>query len=106
MKIFFGGTFINKEDLEEVKIKHPIKLEYYKRINEEEFIKNDKAKYGISVIKTEYISSNTKVENKDIPYVTNDERKIDKILKIFKDNIVTPIAVEDIISDFSKEYLI
>ena len=37
MKTFFGGTFIEKEKLEEAGINHPIKLEYYKEINEEIF---------------------------------------------------------------------
>ena len=45
MNIFFGGTFIKKENLEEAGIVNPIKLEYYKIINEDEFINKDNAKY-------------------------------------------------------------
>ena len=37
MNIFFGGTFIRKEELKEAGIDYPIKLEYYKIINENEF---------------------------------------------------------------------
>lgn len=102
MKTFFGGIFIEKEKLEEEKIYHPIKLEYYKKINEEEFINRKNNKFGISVVKTEYLPEGTKVERKDIKYLTNDESKIDKILKLFKDNEVTPIGVEDVICDLSK----
>ena len=36
MRTFFGGNFIKEEMLSEAGIYHPIKLEYYKRINEDE----------------------------------------------------------------------
>ena len=48
MNIFFGGTFIKKENLEEAGIVNPIKLEYYKIINEDEFIKLSKQIYDIT----------------------------------------------------------
>ena len=63
MRTFFGGTFITKEKLEEAGIKHPIKLEYYKEINEDS-INSGKAKYGIYIVKTEYIPNDLKVETK------------------------------------------
>ncbi len=103
MKTFFGGIFIEKKKLEEEGIKYPIKLEYYKRINEDEYINKEKSKYGISVVKTEYLPENTKVEKKEIKYLTNDEEKIEKVLKIFKDNEVTPIGVEDVMSDLYRK---
>lgn len=102
MKTFFGSVFMKKEDLKEAGIDYPIKVEYYKRINEDEIIKKNNPRYGISVVKTEYIQDNIKIEHKEIPYITNDESKIDKILKIFKENEVTPIAAEEIICDFWK----
>ena len=104
MNSFFGGIFIEKKKLEGEGIRYPIKLEYYKRINEDEIIKKENPKYGITVIKTEYIPNNTKVERKDIKYLSNDETKINNIYKIFKNNEVTPIAVEEIISDLSKKF--
>ena len=102
MKVFFGGRFIEKEKLENEGIFHPIKLEYYKRINEEEFIKGNNNKFGISVVKTEYLQETTKVEQKDIKYLTNDEAKIEKLLNLFKENEVTPIGVDDVICDLYK----
>ena len=98
MKTFFGGVFIEKEKLEEAGIKHPIKLEYYKEINEEE-INSGKEKYGIQIVKTEYIPDNLKIETKSIKYVTNDELEENRILNIFKENQVTPINSEEVISD-------
>lgn len=102
MQIFFGAKFIEKEKLKEVGINYPIKLEYYKQIHEDEVIKKNKPKYGISVVKTAYVPNNTIVEGKDIEYLSNDERKIDKILRIFKDNEVTPICVEEILVELNK----
>ena len=102
MKTFFGSIFIKKEKLEEAGIKHPIKVEYYKIINEDEFIKKDKAKYGIKIVKTEYLENDTKVEDKTIQYLSSNEQKINDSLKILKENEVTPISVQDVICDFSK----
>lgn len=99
MRTFFGSAFINKEKLEEAGIEHPIKLEYYKQINEDEINSHGKAKYGIHIIKTEYIPDNLKIETKSIKYVTNDELEEDKILNIFKENQVTPINSEEVILD-------
>ncbi len=102
MKIFFGGTFIEKEKLEEAGIEHPIKLEYYKIINEDEFVKKNNEKYGIKIVKTEYLQNDTKIEDKTIKYISNNEQKVNDILEILKHNEVTPISVQDIICDFSK----
>ena len=102
MKTFFGSIFIKKEKLEEAGIKHPIKLEYYKIINEDEFINKDNAKYGIKIVKTEYKNDNSKTEDKTIQYLSNNEQRIEEILHILKENEVTPICVQDVICDFFK----
>lgn len=99
MRTFFGGKFIEKEKLLEAGINYPIKLEYYKKINEEQFTRNENAKFGIIVIKTEYFNNDVKVEDKEIKYLTNDEQKIEKILNIFKENEVTPVGVDDVLAD-------
>ena len=105
MKTFFGSIFIEKEKLEEAGVEHPIKLEYYKIINEDEFINKSNAKYGIKIVKTEYLDNDTKVEDKTIKYLSSNEQKINDILTILKDNEVTPICVQDVICDFSKTSL-
>ena len=51
------------------------------------------------IIKTEYKPEYTKVENKQIKYVTNDEIEANQILNIFKTNQVTPINSEEVIVD-------
>ena len=105
MKTFFGSIFIEKEKLEEAGIEHPIKLEYYKIINEDEFISKSNAKYGIKIVKTEYLDNDTKIEDKTIKYLSSNEQKVNDILTILKDNEVTPICVQDVICDFSKTWL-
>ena len=99
MKTFFGGTFINKETLEEAGIEHPIKLEYYKQINEDDIKSKDKAKFGIIIIQTDYIDNKANTKTKEIKYITNDEIQEEKILNIFRENQVTPINSEEIIAD-------
>ena len=103
MNIFFGGTFIKKENLEEAGIVNPIKLEYYKIINEDEFINKDNAKYGIKIVKTEYINDDVKTENKEIKHLSDNEEKTNQILEVLKRNEVTPIGVQDIIQDFLQD---
>lgn len=105
MKTFFGSIFIEKEKLEEAGVEHPIKLEYYKIINEDEFINKSNAKYGIKIVKTEYLDNDTKVEDKTIKYLSSNEQKINDLLTILKENEVTPICVHDVICDFSKTSL-
>ena len=75
LKTFFGSVFIEKEKLEEAGITHPIKLEYYKQINEDEINSYEKPKYGIHIIKTEYEPNYTKVENKSIKTLKGHNRK-------------------------------
>lgn len=99
MKRFFGGIFIEKEKLQKEGINHPIKLEYYKQINEKI---NEKNKYGITIVKTEYTPENLKVETKDIKSITDDENKINKLLNTFKKNEVSTIHLEEIMVDLFK----
>ncbi len=106
MQIFYNSTFISKEHLEEAEINHPIKLEYYKILNEDEMIKGDKAKFGIEVVKTEYMENNIKTEKEEIKYLSNDEKQIENILNIFKENEVTPIGVKDVITEISKQSIL
>lgn len=95
VKTFFDGVFIAKKHLEEAGIKYPIKLEYYKTSGEE----NVKNKYGIEVVKTEYLDGNVRVESKEIKNITDDLEKEEKILALLRNNEVTPIGVEDVLED-------
>ena len=95
MKTFFDGVFISKDKLEEAGIEYPIKLEYFKTSGEE----NVESKYGIEVVKTEYLDGNIKIETKEIKNILNSREEQDKILTILKNNEVTPIGVEDVLEE-------
>lgn len=103
MRTFFDSTFIKEETLNEARIYHPIKLEYYKIINEENK-KEEKIRFGINIVKREYKKEGIKIENKKVQYVSNDEKKVEKILNTLKENEVTPIAVEDVLEDISVQF--
>ncbi len=98
MKTFFGGMFMNKEELRKEGILYPIKLEYYK-------IKDIKSKndiFGVEIVKTEYINEKIKVERAIVDRLTNDENIENKVLDMLKRNEVTPIGLDDVVQDLVK----
>lgn len=98
MKTFFGGMFMNKDELRREGILHPIKLEYYK-------IKDIKSKndiFGVEIVKTEYINEKIKVERAIVDRLTNDENIENKVLDMLKRNEVTPIGLDDVVQDLVK----
>ena len=105
MKNFFGSIFINRDELREAGINYPIKVEYYKITNEQEKIKQNKLKYGIQIIKTEY-RDKIGVEQEKIEHITNDENEITNILGLMKENEVTPIGLEDVILEIKNRQAI
>ena len=105
LKNFFGSIFINRDRLKEAGIDYPIKVEYYKITNEQEKIKQNKLKYGIQIIKTEY-KEKIGVEQNKIEDITNDENEITKILYLMKNNEVTPIGLEDVILEIKNRQAI
>ena len=101
MKNFFGSIFINRDELSEGGINYPIKVEYYKIIDEDKKDNKDKLIYGIQVIKTEY-RDKIGVEQNKIEHLTNDEKEITQMLGLVKENEVTPIGLEDVIMEIKK----
>ncbi len=95
VKTFFDGVFISSKHLEEAGIKYPIKLEYYKTSEGE----NVETKYGIEVVKTEYLEGNVKIETKEIKDITDNLEEEEKILTILRNNEVTPVGVEDVLQE-------
>ena len=102
MKQFYAGTFMSKDDLANVGVNYPVKLEYYK--TESKFFKEiGESRYGIEVIKTSYLNEGIKVENSKITGIAKDEKIVNKILDIMKKNEVTPVCAEYIVQDLLKE---
>lgn len=96
MKTFFDGIFMNSDDLKEEGKDYPIKLEYYKTIEMEE---NVEAKYGIEIVKTEYLNGRKNIEIGRVGNLTKDLDEAENILILFRNNEVTPVELEDILSD-------
>ena len=95
MKTFFDGVFIDKGKLEEAGIKYPIKLEYFRTSKKE----NVKKKFGIEVVKTEYLETKVNIETKEISNLTENMEELDSILTILRNNEVTPVGVEDVLQE-------
>lgn len=101
MKNFFGSIFINRNQLAEAGINYPIKVEYYRLTDENtKTIKNGLI-YGIQVIKTEY-RDKIGIEQNKIEHVTSDENEINKMLGLIKEHQVTPVGLEDVITEIKK----
>ena len=98
MKSFFGGTYVGKDTLANNNIYYPIRLEYYKT----EEVENYKSVYGIEVVKTEYREDKVKVENKVIEKITDEENTINKILERFREWEITPAVSEEMIEELLK----
>ncbi len=98
MKIFFGGRFMDRENLRREGILYPIKLEYYKIKD----LKNRNDVFGIEVVKTEYINQEIKVEKASVDTFTNDETMENEVLETLKRNEVTPISLKEVLQDLSK----
>lgn len=98
MKKFYGGIYLGREQLEQNSILYPIKLEYYKLIEE-----TKEPYYGIEIVKTEYKNEDAKIESKAvIQKVTTDELTINEILKKVQRGSVTPMIAEEVIEDIAK----
>lgn len=95
VKTFFDGVFIDKQKLEEEGIKYPIRLEYFRTSMQE----NVKEKFGIQVVKTEYLDTKVNVETKEVNNLTDNIYEANRILTLLKNNEVTPIGVEDVLQE-------
>ena len=93
-KQFFGRVTIDQNDSEELNEK--IELEYYETRNLTEI---NERKYGIEIIKKKEESEKFNIESKIVNNISSKEQEINKLLNILMANKVTPISVDDIISD-------
>ncbi len=97
-KSFFGKTIIDSSDSEEIMADEKIELEYYETHNLAE--KNER-KYGIEVLKRDIKHNKFNIESKIVNNISNEENTISRLLEILMINKVTPVSVDDVISDIS-----
>ena len=95
-KSLFGKTSINSSDSEDKETIEEIELEYYETRN---FNEENKREYGIEVVKKNMKNEGFNIESKIVNNISNEETAISKLLEIMLLNKVTPVTVDDIISD-------
>ena len=96
MRALYGDTYLNEKELKELGIYYPIKLEYY--ITYRNNTTKD-VKYGIEIIKRSYLGEVTNIEKSTIKNINTNNDIVNKILKILKENAVTPISAKEIVQD-------
>ena len=106
-KTYFGCAVIDDEDSEESIVKYPLQLEYYRTENNIQsksgLAKKEKMVYGVEVIKKDYSNKEAPyVEKYESEYIAKNMEEADKLIKILRDYKVTPVHVDDIISDLKQ----
>ncbi len=99
-RTYYGGTFLEEEDLKESNIKHRIELEYYTTANKE--TNDEKHSYGIEIIKKEYKNNRIDTESNSKECISNSSEKIIEIIDTLKKYKVTPIGLNDVLEDLLK----
>ena len=99
-RTYYGGTFLEEEDLKESNIKHRIELEYYTTANKE--TNDEKHGYGIEIIKKEYKNNRIDTESNSKECISNSSEKIIEIIDTLKKYKVTPIGLNDVLEDLLK----
>lgn len=102
-RTYYGGTFLEKEDLRETNINHRIELEYYTTKNHtNKETKDEKATYGIEIVKKEYIGNKVDTESSRKEHISNNADKVIEIIDTLKRYKVTPIGLNDVLEDLLK----
>lgn len=100
-KIFYGGTTFNEIDLTERNNKNNVELEYYK-IKEEISKDQLKSVFGVEIIKKEYWGDQVTEEAKTVEHIAEKEENANQIIGKLCSNKVTPVSLEDVITDLLK----
>lgn len=97
-KSFFGRTVIDSSDSDELNFNEKIELEYYETHN---LLKENEREYGIEVVKRNQKNEKFNIESKVVNNISKEENEVNRLLEILMVNKVTPVTVDDIISDIS-----
>lgn len=100
LRVYYGATLLDERELAQKNNK--IILEYYgvKRYT----LNKVKLKkfYGITVVKKKYEEDKVKFEIKSVKKISTSENKIKNIIETLKTYKVTPIALNDVLTDLLK----
>lgn len=100
--IYYGATLLNETDLVESNNNSKILLEYYGI--KKHGIEKTKLKtfYGIAIVKKEYNKDKIKYEKNSINKISTNENIIRNIIETLKTNKVTPVGLNDVLTDILK----
>lgn len=98
IKELYGEAIIDSRDSEELNIGERIKLEYYKTISKL-FANGNRETYGTGIVKKYKDTKKEKIESREINNILLEEKQTEKLLKILINNKVTPIALDDVLTD-------
>ncbi len=101
---FYGEAIIDDKDTEELNLGERIKLEYYKTISKL-FTNEGRKTYGIGIVEKIKKAGLERLESKEIHNILIEEKQIENLLKILVANKVTPIALDDVLTDLIKEQI-
>ena len=98
LRNYYGITLLDNENSS-----NEIILEYYK--NKKHTLNKAKLKtiYGITIIKKIYENGELKLEKNCIKNISTNENKIRNIIEVLKTYKVTPIALNDVLTDLLKK---
>lgn len=108
MKKLFGEVQITKGEYPDSCCSY-IELEYYKikkRNRKRSTLREKTSFYGIEIVKKEIEGKKKNVEKERIEYITSDENNIHQMLYTFRDNLVTPMGLQESVEEFSKKELL
>ena len=97
IKELYDKAIIDKNDIEGINIRGKIQLEYYKTTNN--LINDEYKKYGIKIVKKHKKIYKEMIESKEIDNISDEETKVERLLKLLVSNKVTPIGLDDVLSD-------
>ena len=93
---YYGAAVLNEAGINDVV------LEYYK--SKKYTFRKAKLKtyYGITIVKREYKKDKVNLEKNTVKQISTNENKIKNLLEVLKTYKVTPIALNDVLTDLLK----
>ena len=104
-KIYYGGVFLGEEELRDNKIENKVELEYYS-IQKPSYLNEEKAIYGIEVVKKEYKERDMDIETSTVHNICSNPNKINEVIELLKRNTVTPNGLHVTMEELIKQGLV
>ncbi len=97
-KKLYGTTIIDSSDSIELNKYQKIELEYYE-IQTNKPLLEEKQQYGVEIIKKNVKNEIIEIEGKIMNHIFQTEKDICQLLEKLMNNKVTPISLEDVVTD-------